>query len=202
MPAAAVAGTLAGVRRLLRIASAAFAAASLLSCAAVLALWVRTGFAADRVVLPTEDAQWELGTHRGYVEVYRIDGAFARSASLAVPQWERDAYPPRSDVRPLADGQWVFAAPGLGVSHLATPERGTIISQFVIHLAYPASICAVGPLAWLIARGRRRRAGRLGRANRCRQCGYDLRSTPDASGPPLSTCPECGAASGTIAVAP
>jgi hypothetical protein len=71
----------------------------------------------------------------------------------------------------------------------------------------PCWLLALLTGAWPLASAalfvrRRRRARRLSWANRCRGCGYVLRSPPDASGPPLATCPECGAASGTIVAAP
>jgi len=56
----------------------------------------------------------------------------------------------------------------------------------VIPLIYPALLLAVPPAAWLAVSLRRRR--RL-RAGRCRQCGYDLRASPDR-------CPECGTVPG------
>jgi hypothetical protein len=40
---------------------------------------------------------------------------------------------------------------------------------------------------WLASRRRSRRA-----AGRCAHCSYDLRATPDADGPILARCPECG----------
>jgi hypothetical protein len=72
--------------------------------------------------------------------------------------------------------------------------------------ALPLWLLAFTTGAWPLASAaqfiRRRRSRRLLPTNRCRQCGYDLRSTPDASGPPLPTCPECGhlpsAAPGTM----
>jgi hypothetical protein len=46
---------------------------------------------------------------------------------------------------------------------------------------------AVLPVVWLI----RRRARHWALVGRCRQCGYDLRATPDR-------CPECGSLSGSL----
>jgi hypothetical protein len=59
-------------------------------------------------------------------------------------------------------------------------------------LALAAGTWPLASAALYVRRGRRAR--RLARSNRCRRCGYDLRSTPDASSPPLATCPECGEA--------
>lgn len=74
-------------------------------------------------------------------------------------------------------------------------------------ISLPLYLLALLTGAWplasaaLLVRRRRRRARRPGSATCCRRCGYDLRSTPDASGPLLATCPECGAAAGGAAAA-
>lgn len=54
-----------------------------------------------------------------------------------------------------------------------------VTSVLLVVFAFWASV--------LDARGRKRRRG-----GRCPYCNYDVRATPDAAGPSLSTCPECG----------
>ena len=50
--------------------------------------------------------------------------------------------------------------------------------------AWPMSVLALPPLAWLF-RAHRERRRRRSLAGHCPSCGYDLRATPDR-------CPECG----------
>jgi hypothetical protein len=50
----------------------------------------------------------------------------------------------------------------------------------------------IAPLCWLRRWTRQARRVRLGL---CLHCGYDLRATPDATGPRVARCPECGRAS-------
>jgi hypothetical protein len=58
-----------------------------------------------------------------------------------------------------------------------------------------ASFCSgVWPVTSLLLMVRRRRRARwLARAGHCRNCGYDLRATPEGGGELLAVCPECGA---------
>lgn len=51
----------------------------------------------------------------------------------------------------------------------------------------------LAPAQWVILNRREIRRRRYRRAHGlCVSCGYDLRATPDASGPLLKRCPECG----------
>ena len=64
-------------------------------------------------------------------------------------------------------------------------DRGRQVTTVVIPLWFPMVLTLVLPLCW-------RRQGRRARLGLCLQCGYDLRATPDATGPRLPRCPECG----------
>ncbi len=60
---------------------------------------------------------------------------------------------------------------------------------FGFTLAWPLLLFAVLPVRWLFLHRRERRRLRL---DLCPVCGYDLRATPEAGGPLLERCPECG----------
>jgi len=70
---------------------------------------------------------------------------------------------------------------------------------FALPLWFAALAAGAWPLASLTPPFYRRlisASRRASQPNRCRNCGYDLRATPDADGPSLTVCPECGAANG------
>ena len=54
---------------------------------------------------------------------------------------------------------------------------------------FPMVLTLIAPLCWL---RRWRRQARRVRLGLCLHCGYDLRATPDAAGPRVARCPECG----------
>ena len=147
-------------------------AVSLLLCAAVVALWVRSDEHPAR-------ATGRFGTH----------GYGIRSAHGGVEVWRGwdpwDLMDSADPYRPLG------SVPGwLGVERAGRWERagGAFESR---GLRFPHALPALGasvlPLAWLARRltaSARRRAAARG-PGRCPQCGYDIRATP-------GRCPECG----------
>ena len=98
----------------------------------------------------------------------------------------------------LSRSQWVVGATasyavlvGMGMAAIFAP------GLFVLIGIYSAMIASFwtggfGVGAWL-----RRRA--IDRSGLCRKCGYDLRATPNADGPLLDRCPECGTFSQRLA---
>lgn len=83
---------------------------------------------------------------------------------------------------------WVLGSP----VHFDGPETLSDNWYFAIPCWMPAAVFAFLPAkrvcAFACRRWRRNRAAR----GQCPACGYDLRATPDAGGPLMARCPECG----------
>ena len=177
---------------------------SLLLCAVVCALWVRSHCASDVVTL-TRAQRWSFFSSRGQLcgqrtwEEWRAipangqpgkvlgfapmsdrwDVAFGDGGPVREPYW-----PPTYVWRwyvPFAkwEGATVYQKRPGGW------RSTTLQSVGVAHWAV-AAMTAVLP-GWLAFRNLRRRCRRARRAGICTTCGYDLRATPDR-------CPECGSA--------
>ena len=69
------------------------------------------------------------------------------------------------------------------------PHIGYDFVHARIPLWFPMLLTLIAPLCWL---RRWRRQARRVRLGLCLHCGYDLRATPEAAGPRLARCPECG----------
>jgi hypothetical protein len=178
------------------------AGVSLVLCLAAIGFVVRSLFARDTVGLllinqPAVRYAVSLDSWQGsavvmFTRTARIDGAPVPEWTSQRPQRFRVASFPRGDLYEQLViyqnmGHW-FAGFAAGSGFTATkPKTGpiTIVSKNWL-VAAPwwaiAVVAAVLPTLWL---KRRRDQRRLSLAGRCRNCGYDLRATPDR-------CPECG----------
>ena len=168
-------------------------ALSLLLCAAVCVLWVRSYSRQDNLqvrprarsglVLHLFWAKGSVACTRTYGQVNAVMPADRRVQFRAgggqVPPTDLYAYWKRRGP--------VFHGGGLAVLRSA-PEYGAL-GGVLAPLWLPAAGFAVPPIVWLFVRLRSR--GRRHLAGLCSQCGYDLRATP-------GRCPECGTVASVI----
>jgi hypothetical protein len=173
-------------------------ALSLLLCAAVCVLWVRSYFVADCVQRHRGRFLTRVDLACGGVRLEHFDGAGIPSfgAFAGADSWEHDTYRPERLERPGPVNGDVIRASGCGLQlyhglppvrpisgkNWAYPGWGAVVPFWAIALA-----CLAPPLfGWRS----RRRYHWLVRAGRCAACAYDLRATP-------GRCPECGAVATT-----
>jgi hypothetical protein len=105
-----------------------------------------------------------------------------RWGSRAVTMWWMD---------PPVDGSWgPFRRDFYDTIRPGLTDGRRVLSFPAWLLVLVAGCWPVVSIAILIRR--RRRLRRLGRVGCCRNCGYDLRATPEGSGTLVERCPECG----------
>lgn len=145
-------------------------------------MWVRSYWRIDAIVYADTSREWVVGGVGGRFVVRN-----APASSRQGFEFHSSAY--RWPVVQLGHGFWRR----LGFSHYVLevdprrPFMGLQQSVTVVPIWSVAFLWGVVPLAWS-GRALKRRKMR-DRVNRglCKQCGYDLRATPDR-------CPECGRA--------
>jgi len=153
---------------------------SLVLCVATLALWAISY--GPTVLFRYRGDGWQgyASTYRGDVWLDHMDhGYWERGAFLFADRTGATLRPLGRTFgpRPLGFGynefyMWPLGVQGPTVKHCQTTAPLWFVAAL---LAAPAG------LRWWMAR----RATRRAVAGRCRECGYDLRATPDR-------CPECG----------
>ncbi len=177
---------------------------------AMIILWVRSAAHNDELSCSRWQITGTRGRQRTLILLSRdgqisIDGRRGQGVLNAGQHWfptQPTGWSVQPASSPIAQGKLVAASrlPLRGFSyqstgpHKLTSARGTW-TQWNLVLAVPhwfiILLAAILPAwrfgGWTWRRRRRRRCAGL-----CPACGYDLRATPNANGPLLAQCPECG----------
>lgn len=168
------------LRRLFTFASAL----SLLLCAAMLALWVRSQFRLDWIDCfwtrsPADHRLLQIGSNKGklFIEFKRgVDNPLWPERSLSIRGAR--AYAFEDDIADFVNPQHVT---GIWYAHEVLPDSYHHYWVYVPHLVFSLTMLLL-PLVWVRRwwqHVRRRRRGC------CAMCGYDLRAS-------IERCPECG----------
>ena len=153
---------------------------SLLACAAVAVLWVRSYWRSDALIFLSHDVRTirAAATQKGRAIfiMRRVNGTQPQWSVRVGLSYESDV---AQDVPELSHTfMWV------GWNHLQTrPPWNQETTEVSIPCLYLLLALLVLPLG--VFYSRRRRFIRLAIMGRCQACGYDLRATPHR-------CPECG----------
>jgi hypothetical protein len=177
--------------RILRILNATLLVASTLVCLSAAGLWLRSHRAADTLSYPRNDhlppdgilirryisiksSRGKLIAGRGY-----FSSLLFRSAAIneGLSTTHDSSPPPGPQARTIIWSRLGFTytrvnSPGMLVSHALWLPHWIVVAA-----------SAIAPALWLL---KKHRQSTRSAANRCANCGYDLRATPNR-------CPECGA---------
>jgi hypothetical protein len=122
-----------------------------------------------------------LWAHRYCFDVQFVDGQFYR---LVWPEEGsfRFLFMSEGERRDL-DANWTWGGISWGrMSAVGEMHTALIVPHWCVVIA-----TSILPACWLIRSRRRLRDARRANAGQCRECGYDLRASPER-------CPECGRA--------
>jgi hypothetical protein len=171
-----------------------FSAVSLLLCAAVVALWVRSYRVGEAVYREAPSFRLAILSSKGQCSAFRT--TYPESPANGPPRWRYSNVGMWSDVarRPAwyrADPSVRSYGPIAGFGLFEKPAGPMSMGAGTREVFFPhwflALLTAAGPATWWHLAQRRLRSRSLAL---CPSCGYDLRATPDR-------CPECGTTKAT-----
>ncbi len=175
------------------------AVVSLVLCLTTAGLWARSYWRLDASGYAGRRSEQGWQVAGGYNSVSGIVwfGGFDQfspdaSAPAALGGWYTLSVPaqPRARVIPqLSKGGASFFGFGYGRRHFTESLVPSEQWGFFVPYWFLVLLFAALPARWLILKRREIRRHHHGL---CVNCSYDLRATPDADGPLLERCPECG----------
>jgi hypothetical protein len=159
------------------------AAVSLVLCVATVALWIASYFVGMGAewVSPSASLALDVGCSFGTMSIAKTEHAAPDATLARLRGFSYYVHAPRPPLPQLAQlvgpfARFDFRFGGFAIFFYGPPDpHGTSVLWPCWAAALVTSIL---PVAWFITR--KKPAGNL-----CRNCGYDLRATPDR-------CPECG----------